>query len=521
MRRTVAAALVALSTTLTVVPAMSASATDPTSPASPTSTAATPGSRGPAQRGAAQVLARADNALAGVDTAAESAGRKVEGSIALRDLFLARGRLRGDDRARADALLARPTDGASDPQGFGYTTSAKRKCRNHICIHWVQAGSDAPPSMAWVNKNLQLMNRVWSFEVGKLGYRRPLTDSGVGGNSKFDVYLEDLGSRGLYGFCAPEYRSKKNKWLASGYCVLDNDFARSQFGSPPANSLKVTAAHEFFHAVQFAYDYGEDSWFMESTATWMEERFADQVNDNRQYLRAGQIHQPASALDLFDPNGFNQYGNWVWWEYLSRHYGNSIVKSVWNRAGAFQGAPDQYSTQAMKSVLAGRGGFPRVYGRYVGANVLAARSYPEGAAWPAPHASASYSLGRKHRSVSRTFSVNHMASRLVVLHPGSTIKGSRWKMRVVVNGPGAKVAKGAHLVIRKKGGKVVTKAIPLSRNGYGKVGFSFSRSSVRKVSISLINASTRFSCYQNASYSCQGKPLDQDKPFAFKARIYR
>jgi hypothetical protein len=35
--------------------------------------------------------------------------------------------------------------------------------------------------------------------------------------------------------------------------------------------LKVTAAHEFFHAVQFAYDIGEDGWLMESTATWMEE----------------------------------------------------------------------------------------------------------------------------------------------------------------------------------------------------------------------------------------------------------
>ena len=46
----------------------------------------------------------------------------------------------------------------------------------------------------------------------------------------------------------------------------------------------MTAAHEFFHAVQFAYDAADDQWFMESTATWMEDEIYDDVNDNLQYL---------------------------------------------------------------------------------------------------------------------------------------------------------------------------------------------------------------------------------------------
>jgi hypothetical protein len=29
----------------------------------------------------------------------------------------------------------------------------------------------------------------------------------------------------------------------------------------------VTAAHEFFHAIQYGYDVSEDPWLMESTAT--------------------------------------------------------------------------------------------------------------------------------------------------------------------------------------------------------------------------------------------------------------
>ena len=38
---------------------------------------------------------------------------------------------------------------------------------------------------------------------------------------------------------------------------------------------------------------------MESTATWMEERIATTVNDNRQYLPLSQIYAPYLPLDLF------------------------------------------------------------------------------------------------------------------------------------------------------------------------------------------------------------------------------
>src|SRR5512139_3144637 len=42
-------------------------------------------------------------------------------TLVLRDLWMKRSQLRGAERRQADALLARPTDGVSDDQGFGYT----------------------------------------------------------------------------------------------------------------------------------------------------------------------------------------------------------------------------------------------------------------------------------------------------------------------------------------------------------------------------------------------------------------
>ena len=54
--------------------------------------------------------------------------------------------------------------------------------------------------------------------------------------------------------------------------------------SQPINALRVTAAHEFFHAIQFAYDVKEDLWFMEGSATWVEDEVYDSINDNYQFL---------------------------------------------------------------------------------------------------------------------------------------------------------------------------------------------------------------------------------------------
>ena len=113
-----------------------------------------------------------------------------------------------------------------------------------------------------------------------------------------DVYLANLGPLGLYGYCAPEdgLAGQLNRYTA--YCVLDDDYTGFPLG--PFPSLQVTAAHEFFHAIQFNYDTFEDRWLMEATATWMEERYADAVDDNRQYIKYGQTRKPGIPLDTFE-----------------------------------------------------------------------------------------------------------------------------------------------------------------------------------------------------------------------------
>jgi hypothetical protein len=452
--------------------------------------------------GSAPTDARAEAALAparsllGPDAQAArrtASTRRPDASLALRDLFVALPRLDAAQRQEARGLLARPTNGSSDPLGDGYTVPAKRICKKNICLHWVPTTADAPPSGAWVKSNLRFMNKVWR---------------------------KDLGSRGLYGYCTPERRAKGQKWLASGYCVLDNDFSRTQYGAAPRASLRVTGAHEFFHAVQFAYDYGEDPWLMEATATWMEERVADDVNDNRQYLPYGQVGAPDQPLDAFNQGGFNQYGNWVFFEYLSSRFGTGVVRTIWTRAGAYPGGGHQYSTKAVRSVLGKHGGFVSVYRAFAGGNVVPGHTYREGDEWPKSPAAGGWKLSKGTTRHAATLTVDHMASQHVVVRTGASLKGKRWNLQVVVNGPKGKTSPAAYLVIKTKHG-LKTRAIKLNRNGKGHTKIGFSNKSVDSATVVLVNASTRFSCWRRTTSSCQGKARDNNLTFHVRTEVHR
>ncbi len=531
MRRKLAslvAAGLSLGLALTVAPAVVGSASADDAPAA----VSTPG-RGTDREAATQALERAralfsdkavsDRAAPGRDS--KGAPQHQDATLILRDLFSSLDDLSPAERKVARGILARPTDGAADGLGDGYTVPAVKKCRANICLHWVTSTEDAPPSRAWANKILKLMNKVWKKEVKKLGYRPPVPDGGRGGNNKFDVYLAQTGDGGLYGYCSPERRKPGFRWLASGYCVLDNDFV--EFPLKPIQSAEVTAAHEFFHSIQFAYDYGEDAWLLEATATWMEERVFDDVNDNRQYLPASQVANPTVPLDYFNTATGEQYGNWTFFEFLSKRFGNGIVKQIWNKAAAFPGAPDMYSTKAIASVLKPKKGFKRVYSEFASANLLPAKFYPEGKSWKLPPVyGGPLTLTRADRRTGKMgATLLHMSSASWALKSSSSLRNKKWYLKVKVDGPSSFRSPAAYVLVQKRKG-FDKKFVQLNGKGNGQVIVPFSRKKVKAVYVSLVNASTRFKCFKQTRFSCQGLPIDDGrrlvgKRYKFSASVIK
>jgi hypothetical protein len=447
-------------------------------------------------------------------------------TLALTDLRLAYPRLSTAEQAAADALLARPTDGAADPQGFGYTVpEAAPVCGPHVCVHYVPTTSDAPaPADAdadgvpdWVQTTLTTMESVLAFHTGTLGYRAPAPDGSRGGSALFDVYLSQIGDDGLYGFCAPEERVPGQKFVYSGYCVLDQDF--TEFPQGALASLEVTAAHEFFHAVQFDYDAAEDRWFMEATATWVEERYADLVDDNRQYLRYGQLRRPKTPLDQFDAFGQSQYGNWLFFELLSKTYGIDAVRRVWERADATKGARDDYSIAAVSGFLRSRKKeLSSFYARFATVNQQPGRYYEEGAAYRAAPVSRKVRLRTSRPRVTDGKRLDHLTSAAYRLVPAASLPG-RLRLRVAVSGPSRATGAAASLLVRDDSGRSSVRTIKLGADGQGAKTLSLEK--VSSVTVVLTNGSTRFDCWQEAVYSCQGEPKDDNLPYAFTASLVR
>jgi hypothetical protein len=444
--------------------------------------------------------------------------RDPSATLALRDLWMHRTELSGTERRQADRLLARPTDGVGDPQGFGYSVpEAAPLCNTRLCLHYVPTGPDAPPSADWPAQNLAVMDSVWSTIVDQMGYRPPLTDGARGGSPLFDVYLKDLGGD-IYGFCAGETRVKKR--TGSGYCVLDNDFAAAQFPTgTPTDNLVVTAAHEFFHAVQYAYDFAEDPWMMESTATWMEERIATAVNDNRQYFPWSQIYAPYLPLDLFIRNAGYQYGNWVFWEYLSTQYGTRIVNKAWNQAGSLKGDGGKYSITALQKVLKKKGGLTKVYAKFAAGNLTPAANYPEGAEYSSPKVRGAKRLSKGKRTKRYGVKVNHLASASFVYAPGKGLGGKKWKLAVGITGPAKATSPAAVVVTHLVNGKRQVKLVKLNRRGDGRTKVKFDNRKVAAVSVTLVNASTRYRCNKRTVLACAGKPLDDKQRFTLTGRV--
>ncbi|MCW2819382.1 MAG: hypothetical protein JWR42_2169, partial [Marmoricola sp.] len=484
--------------------------------------------RPPATRAAALALLHA--AKARLDPATHRAGRVSghrpanEVTSTLVQLFHARTALTGADRRAADALLARPTDrGGADPVDYdGVPDHQYCRTGSHFCVHWVASGvhkvsstdanHDGVPD--YVQTVASTMDTVWAAEVGRLGYRPPLSDEATVGtepgntDGRVDVYLAQLGPAGLYGYCAPEGASDDQQ--VPGYCVLDNDYSVREYATTnPLLPLRVTAAHEFFHAIQFGYDVGEDTWFMEGTATWIEDEVFDSVDDNYQYLDYSPIRFPTRAVDY--SVGLHPYGAWLFFRYAAESLGGpDVVRSFWDAADAGNGS--QYSIQAIVSTVAARRSWSDFFARFAVWNLLPPGTYSERSGYAPPVYRATRTLTSRTPATGtvRTDLV-HLSSASVRVRPASTLPVGR-RLRVSVDAPDRLRMPAAVLLVRGTDGSARTLPLVLDASGRATTVLGFDRRKVRSVTVTVADTSpTMRSCGTIGAsdggplYSCYGR----------------
>jgi hypothetical protein len=476
-------------------------------------------------------------------------------TLYLRDLALRLDDLAGADRRQAKSILARPPGGDVEiGNGWTHTESIFSPTCSAIpgvelCVHWVDSPGDpdAPDPTDddldgvpnYVELTLGTLENVWAQEIGVLGYRAPLSDlssSDNGLDARFDVYLDDLGSDFVFGYCTTDDPNSDSTQIfaVSAYCVLDNDYDPSQFGTShtPQEFLEVTAAHEFHHASQFAYDWQEDLWLLEGTATNIEETVYPLIDDNVFFLDFfSPLTHPAVSLDR---GGFgdSEYGVWIFWRYLQEKVAGgdpAILREIWERADSLDPDPntdgdepaDDYSLLAVRKELNERGlVFADVFARFGVANRRLDYVDASTAGYPSAPTSRTWGLGTNQRGARiQSWKINHLATRYFSFVPGrrSSPTGS---LRLWMTLP--KSGARASLVIVKTDNSVSVRYLKQSAQGQSNPRIAFGRGTIKRVDLVLSNGSTRLACWTSFGppfYSCFGRPLDDARTFTFRAQL--
>lgn len=390
-------------------------------------------------------------------------------TLLLRDLRAALPALSTAERARASELLGISVPGPRTSCADELLSwKALPSAEGHFCVHY--KGSIE----AQANTTAQVLEQVWDAEIGRLGFRQPMNDGGGG----FDVFLDDIGDQGYYGACATSDFADKSP----ASCVLDDDF--TEFPAAPINSLQVTAAHEFFHAIQFAYNAGQAAWLMEGTAVWMEDEVYPAVNDYLQYLRTSAITYPGVPVD-------NEtypwvYGSVLFWKFLAESLHDSgVIRQIWNHADADYG---RSALQAVRTALAVRGlSFSRVFARFAAWNTKPNGSYADRRLFPAPRWGLTATLRRVGSEARRTAVLDHLSSSAALLRPGLRLPRTA-RLRISVDGPNRSTGPAVLAQLRMRGGAVRYVFVPLNASGNGVTSVAFNPRRVRAVAVTLSNA---------------------------------
>jgi hypothetical protein len=442
----------------------------------------------------AQASDRAEQALATAQAVLAGRDEGIEPSTALRELFLLQDELEGEDRERAAQVLARP-DGQSPGSDWDYAwrprDEARPLCNARVCVHYVTSGEHAA-TYRQAKATLATMARSWRVEVGVLGYRAPRKD-GYRGNrrwadskGKTDVYLMELSSMGAFGYAVPERdpagSDDGNPGTTTGYLVMDQDFA--EYGPRPAAYRKVTAAHELFHLVQYAYRVMGESgrWFMESTATWMEERVYDGVNDNRAYVQYSQLAAPHQSLNT--TNGATEYGNWLLHEYYTQRKGNVLVRRAWWHVGRGR----HWRAALISSLRSVRWGWPAMYAEFAALNNFPARAYSEGWAYRS-HVATPQRTGASQGGSGTLRPYSSGSFRFFPGYDGGLLGGDTTTPLTLVVDLEPGKANRAYVVVQLAGGGIRRHWIPVDETGHGARRFPFAEDDVRHVTLTLVNAS--------------------------------
>ena len=155
------------------------------------------------------------------------------------------------------------------------------------------------------------------YTVDIMNFRNHIPDSDM----LYDIYIKQL-PNGSYGWNCPDGND------GASWVVIDDDYIGANYSTSGLDAMKISIAHEYFHAIQRAYVPvpGQNSFFYELSSIWIEDLIYPDIND---YIFFSQYGDDYFSNPERNMNSYNGYGLGLYGHYLNEIYDNQIMQRIW------------------------------------------------------------------------------------------------------------------------------------------------------------------------------------------------
>ncbi|MFN4768212.1 MAG: MXAN_6640 family putative metalloprotease [Ignavibacteria bacterium] len=228
--------------------------------------------------------------------------------------------------------------------------------KKHFRIHYSLTGKGAVDPLDndrstipdYVEACARAFEYAYAIEVDSMGFL-PTPNNGANGSDPYDVYIIEFADQGFYGLTTVREslpNSTNSHTYSLTYIEVDNNYStndKNAFGNQSFNTfgldaLKITAAHEYHHAIQLA-NYGMNSQqydvsFYEMFSTWLEFYLYPEIKDYHFYVRDYFLEPKKNRFgQRYVQNIASGYANALFLEYLHGEFGNAPLVQIWQEIG--------------------------------------------------------------------------------------------------------------------------------------------------------------------------------------------
>ena len=243
---------------------------------------------------------------------------------------------------------------------FIFTATHQRDCFNHtqnrgrpnldtsilspsgyFQIHYDLIGDNAPVNSEYIDEVAEMIDSIKSIIIDDMGFLPPIND----GDGIYDIYIQDLGEK-QYGFCLPDIPDFDDidDYVPSTYIKIDNAYEDDgDYFTNGLNTMRLTLAHEYFHAVQAAYrekNGAVDTYFYEMMGMWIEDVLVPDGNDYIYWVHSNEFNNQffmSPEMSMVESDGYSLA---LFVHYLNNIYSNGdsvIVKKIWEEISQIAG----------------------------------------------------------------------------------------------------------------------------------------------------------------------------------------